>query len=462
MYRYHLIRSAYAALGCAALVAAMACTKQGDNTIPPDPDANVVLIVVDTLRADHLGAYGYHRDVSPHIDRLSLNSTVYHRAYSSAPWTSPSVGTMLTGLYPEELGILKPRDPLQERFSTIAEILKKRGFQTGAVISHLLLSKELNFDQGFDYFWYRACGHKAVCSGDVTEAALKFLNSRRRDKPFFLLVHYFDAHYDYIEHSNHRFSTSSYTGLVRSGMGYGGLYRKIPQLVQRDIDRLLALYDSEIAHIDSNVGVLLDYLRAHDLFNPSIVVLAADHGEEFLEHGSLGHTKTLYNELLHVPLLIKRKGQSKGIVEKATVGLIDLFPTLFDELGIELGYPVSGTSLTSDSAGRPVFASTYVTDYGTRVLLQKQQAPKVELRAIIEDGYKLIVDGAAGRSSLYNVADDRGEVRDIYGAEKARAAEMSNALTSWMERISPTAPGRPGKISQEEADALKALGYVAD
>ena len=278
----------------------------------PTPRSNALLIVIDTLRADHLGCYGYPRNTSPAIDALAREGTRFARAYSAAPWTMPSVASIFTGLYPSAHGATSVQMPLPDSVTTLAEVVKAHGFATSGVVSHNLVSKEtLNFGQGFDvYFEDEAKGHAHVSTPGVTKQAIERLQYHAsQDEPFLLFVHYFDPHFDYQNHAGIDFAAPR-RGRLTGREPYARLKKLFPRLRKEEVEFIRDLYDEEIRLIDGGVGRLLSELSMLGLDDTTVVVLTADHGEEFGEHGSIGHTRSLYEELVHVPLIIRATAYS--------------------------------------------------------------------------------------------------------------------------------------------------------
>ena len=325
------------------LVPALACASCGAGADRVGP--NVLLIVVDTLRRDHLGCYGYERDVSPHIDRLAADSVRYENAYSQAPWTTPSIGALLSSQYPSTLGIRNERSVLSQDLVLLPELLQEYGWSTGAVVSHGFCSSKWGFDQGFDFFdETNVLGHAGVSSAGVTRAALRFIDAHAGD-PFFLWLHYFDPHNEYLSHPGHGYQRERpYRGPVNPRNNFYKLRRILDRLGPPDWDELRRLYDSEIAFTDHHIGRVLERLRSLELYEDSLVILTADHGEEFGDHGRLGHAHSLYQELVHVPLLVKYPG-SEPLVAEDPVALVDLYPTLLEFLGLPLPEGLVGRSL---------------------------------------------------------------------------------------------------------------------
>ncbi len=443
-----------------SLVASVAASlvSCGEATSPePDIEAternlNVVLIVVDTLRADHLSIYGYGRRTSPHIDALAEDAILYERAISQAPWTTPSVGSLLTSLYPSTLGIRGIQSVLRDEHILLSEVLREKGYATGAVISHSFCSSRWNFDQGFDEFdESNVKGHLAVTSGDITERALRFI-AEHENEPFFLWLHYFDPHVAFIDHPESSFGGAAEdTGRIESGQDHRTLRSMEADLSEVELTELRRLYDSEIAFTDQAIGAVLRNLRDRGLYDDTIVIFTADHGEEFLDHGRLGHAKTVYQELIHVPLIIRLPGVAPQRVE-APVALLDVYPSLLEYLGIPIPEGVEGSSLLpADLADldehRPVFSET-------------MRAPDGSRQTVILGGEKLVVNRSADREEFYHLPSDPDEMEDRSELDVPRVRRLRAILDAWAQRNTGDAGSAPEiEISTEERRRLQALGY---
>jgi arylsulfatase A-like enzyme len=440
------LRALLLALLLGATLAA-ACSPRDSSRRARGEVPDVVLIVIDTIRTQNLSSFGHGRATSPALDALARKSARFTRAYSQAPWTTPSVASLLTSRYPTTLGIRQLRSTLPQELLLLPELLHDAGWTTGAVVSHDFCSSRWGFDQGYDFFDdSNAQGHAEVSSPGVTELALRFLEDHEEDA-LFLFLHYFDPHYAYVEHEGFEFPEppGGYHGPVRSGMVFRSLERMAELLNERDIAELLRIYDSEVAFTDHWLGRVLDRLRAQERFENAIVVVTGDHGEAFLEHGALGHTRFLYEELVNVPLLLKLPGMAPRVVERP-VELVDVYPTILDALGMAHPPGLVGRSLLAeDEDPRPVFTETSRTN---------------ELRAVIEGNTKLILDLESERFELYELASDPGEQRDLADSEPERAAELVATLREWMARVAPESAGTERELSPEERERLRALGYA--
>jgi arylsulfatase A-like enzyme len=435
-------RIAGAALAGLALCA---CVEPG-----PAPPPNVVLIVIDTLRRDHLGAYGHERPASPQLDRFAADAVRYDAAQSQAPWTLPSVAAILTGRDPAALGIARDTDVLDPGLVLLSEVLRDHGYATGAIVSHHFVSADWGFDQGFDRFDdSQAQGHLAVTSPAVTEAALAFLEAHR-DRPFFLFLHYFDPHFAYLEHDGFRFERDApYAGWIESRTPRKRMMEQLATLTDADAREMRRLYASEIAFTDHHIGRVLARLRELELYDRTLILVTADHGEEFLDHGHLGHGSTLYEDVIAVPLLVRYPGRGAGVVERP-VALIDVFPTVLALIGVKPGAEVEGVSLLEEPAGgRLVFGST---------------AQRGGVHAVRDDRFKLI-HRRRGGPELYDLTLDPEERRNLLapGAVAPASAErLQRALEAHTAGLARAPRRAPRDLDAEERRQLEELGYLTE
>lgn len=413
---------------------------------PPRPERpyNVVLIVVDTLRADHLSAWGYPRQTSPNLDRLAARGRRFDRATSQAAWTTASVGSLMTSAYPTALGLEEEQAMLQDDAWTLAEALAEAGLETAAIVSHWFCADEYGFGQGFGAFDdSHVLGHVGVSSERVTDAALRFLDARRDAPPFFLWLHYFDPHFAYTLHDGLDFAPdSAYTGPVANEMRFSELNDL--QLGPADVEQLYRLYDSEIAFTDLQVGRVLDRLAELGLDERTLVVFTADHGEEFLEHGRLGHAKTVYQELVHVPLVVRCPHWEPGVSD-APVANLDVFPTVLACLGLPAPRGLEGRALGPG----PVEPRTVFT----------QNAKRNRVVAAVSATHKLVKDRK--HTEFYDLRSDPGERHDLSAAGGPVYDAMLAELRAFEKELRRSA--RPAVKHTPESDVrdqLEALGYA--
>lgn len=333
------MRRAGLGLGLALASLFLACATE--------PPPNILLIVVDTLRFDHLGTYGYERPTSPEIDsRLAARGVVVESAYSQAPWTLPSMASMHTGRRAEELLDAKGQPfGIPEPAATLAEELKARGYTTAAFIANPTLHQGNGFAQGFDTFETAPyeLASMARHAEDINARALPYLRQLQQEprRPFFLYLHYLDPHdpYDNTEIVDGKSPYfPDYQGNFR-GTDVHGLYLGALQMAdpQQDLEQIKALYDSEVHYVDRHIGEILAALPEAEK-KRTLIVLTADHGEELWDHGGFKHGETLYEELIHVPLIFRWDGHlPAGKRLEGTVRLLDLWPTLLAAAGPKIG-----------------------------------------------------------------------------------------------------------------------------
>lgn len=420
---------------------------------------NVVLVTVDTLRADRMGFHGYPRDVSPHLDALAADSLVFERAYSTAPWTTPSFAAVFTGLHPGALGIDDDPRPPPDEVETLSQALCGAGYRTMGVVSHSYVGARYGFARGFEA-WdeANAGGHAYVSSPKVTERAIRYLDSALEDpRPFFLFVHYFDPHHDYTEHDEFPYA-AGYQGRVRSAKDNITELRsqiRSGELQEDDLEYLRDAYDSEIAFTDRHIGRLLDALRERRVYEDALIVFLSDHGEMFAgrSHRWLGHSKYLYDELIHVPLLFKLPRQRRVGVQSAPVSTVDVFPTILDVLGHPA--PPSGGDRSrsllrrSSPSEHPVFAQT-----------RQQNA----MDAVLRGEWKLIRDWNAETSQLFRMRGDRGDFVDVGEQHPEVVAELEGLLATWLSGLEAQGLEKAAvpDLSDEERERLRGLGYIAE
>jgi len=450
-----------AALAAVALLAPAGCGSHEDA-----PSLNVVLIAVDTLRWDHVGSYGARREISPAMDRLAEEGIRFDRAFASAPWTMPSVATMLTGQFPSRHAATSFDRGLPEEVDTLAEVLGREGFATAGVISHTAIAAKHNFQQGFDV-WLEdeARGHDHVSTEGVTRQAIEQLDLfAAGEDPFFLFVHYFDPHYNYKRHPEVGFAPEK-AGRLDGSELMRAIRDMQEELTPEELDFVVALYDEEVRHTDDGIGRLLDHLDGLGLGEETIVVVTADHGEEFMGHGRLGHTRTLYDELVRVPLIVRMPGGGRGEVVAEPVSLVALMPTLLDYLGIDGGQlPMQSGSLRPYLNGdAPAEAPPIFVEVDFEPVRTSRTLGPVHKKAVVVGRHKLVRDDESGELELYDLLDDPHETNDLHEARPELSAELLETLE---RSIAFAGSGAfvPVTVThdEEQIEALRNLGYVGD
>jgi arylsulfatase A-like enzyme len=459
-----LIVPALAALGLPAALWALTPIAARPTLGVTNP-RNVVLIGIDTLRADHttlLGAPPGGRDLTPNLRELASRGVVFQDAVSQSSWTLPSFASILTGKYPQQHGAMFLTGTLREEETTLAEALREAGYATGAVVSHFFVDSRHGFSQGFEHFdeYYDPLAvHSFVSSKGVTNRAIRFLD-RHAGERLFLFVQYFDPHYDYMDHAEWSFA-DDYAGWLREDpRDIYNLNAKRHLLEAPEMDYLRSLYDEDIAFTDAEIGRLIRWIDAAGLSGDTAIVVVADHGEEFLERGALGHTISLNEEIVRVPLLMVLPGQAPaGAVVEAAVETRAVFGTVLDYLGIALPGAAAPSLLPAIGGAAdpsvPVFSSVWMppdrADVGKSVYLSSMRSGR----------FKLIVDHLRKREFLYDLSVDPGETVNLAEKEPEKLAELLVVLEAWVEEMRATGVEVPRfDPSDELRDKLRALGYL--
>ena len=428
---------------------------------------NLLLIGVDTLRFDRTAldpssaeVGGPPRErVTPEILRFAEAAVLFRQATAQASWTLPSFASVLTGRYPHEHGALSTDGLLEPAELTLAEILREAGYRTASIVSHTFLTWRHGMAQGFSRRDERGVrGELAITSRALTDAALEWLSGAGRGAPFFLFVHYFDPHYEYLDRPEFPFA-DAYRGWLRDeAPDIATLRTEAERLRPADLAYLRALYDEELAATDREIGRLLAALDADGLANRTAVVLVADHGEEFLDHDWLGHTPSLHQEVVRVPLLLRLPGvtPARHVIDEP-VETRAVFATLLDHLGVDGPERGSAPSLLplirgEDGAPEQVYSSVWLPD------LPAGSGKRARRTAVRQGRWKLIRDHDSGRDRLFDLERDPGERRIVTSAPQA--AELGRALDGWFGSW-PEAPGRRTSLGAAERRRLEALGYLA-
>ncbi len=418
---------------------------------PTAAPLNVVIYLVDALRADHLGVYGYDRPTSPRVDSFAEQALVFEQAWANSSWTRPAVASILTGLRPEVHQTNRRIDSLPEGVPTLPEILRENGYQTAAVVANPNVSSTFGFDRGFDKFTLLAHGHNR--SLHLHHEVSRWLSEDREDtRPFFLYLHTVDPHlpYDPPEEERQRFAS----GVERRDLGsteiVGALLaRHFPDEAQY-ADDLIDLYDAEINNNDTSFGRLLDEIDDLGLSDSTIVVFLADHGEEFYDHGGWIHGTSLYSEVLRIPLIIRVPVSSNVGRTCIPVQQADLMPTILSLLGLSMPMGLQGRNLLSPPSLRAPLSAYLDLDgaYG---------------RSVVENGLHAIQHGEHGYQGLpeiYRIEDDPTEENDLARTSGARPAMMLSddqiLMQSEIGRFRPSET----EVDEETRSRLEALGYL--
>jgi len=462
--RQWLSRTAMAgiALGIAtcAIAPFVSGKRQSVRHTPRTGAPNILLISIDSLRADHLHSYGYARQTSPNIDALAADGAVFETVISPTSWTLPAHMTLMTSLAPEEHGVITNRLRLGANVDTLPMRLQRAGYTTAGFVSATYLDGIYGFSRGFDeyddYTLLRVAGEKsraAVTSQQVAQRAIDFLHRRaatRDPRPFFLFLHFFDVHYNYNPPQPFaRMFDSGYAG--RATGDVDSIHRG---MASRDLDHDVALYDGEIAWVDANIGKILATLSRLGIDENTIVAITADHGEEFLEHGQAAHYKTLYDEVLRVPLVIRYPGHVlAGRRVQGQVRLMDVAPTLLTLAGFSVAKVRSGTHARS--------LACLLTSPGQRSapVLPAFGDLRGEVASVRTGGAKLIRNLRTHREEFYDLASDPGERTNIDALPQTQRDQLRVILDRWRSSAANSSHSQ-ADLDDEEKAALRSLGYM--
>lgn len=430
---------------------------------------NIILISIDTLRADHIGAYGGPVARTPVIDRLAGEGTIFTDAYCSIPITLPSHTSILTGQYPRTHQVLSHGFTLADERVSIAEVLKENGYRTAAFISSHVLDNKYGISQGFEFYWERynydmkRVKNLLMTTGEdlLTTTAVDWIRTGQKE-PFFLWVHWFHPHkpYDPPPPMRLAYDPDPENLLAADVPTLKRVWKGELEPTEEDIDRFRMLYAGEVAYVDRQVGILLDRMESMGILDHTIVILTADHGEVLYEHDRyFGHDIMLYDPSLRVPLIMTVPDlANRAKISDATVRNIDLMPTLLDILDIPADpYGLEGRSFLAALRGEtlkdvPVFAEVYPP---------KEEWKSLPRHAVQYGGWKLItIDGTDGKQ-LYQLDVDPQEIENLAEKETEQLALMERMLYDWMQSDSGSDIDYP-VLSEEERNNLRNLGYIGD
>ena len=436
----------------------------GTGSAPDKPD--IILITIDALRADHLGTYGYWRPTSPSIDAFAREAVVVQDAVSQAPYTKASIASLFTGLFPTAhkafttsrpfdktmtghvSGALPSTDVLSPRLKTLAECLTDAGYQTIGINTNPFLIADFGFGRGFAQYEFLTGGDVQVATASsVTSKALVQIDARDQRRPLFLWLHLMEPHSPYTPPDRFRrvFPPESPPWTVPA--------ETIPAWIRvdnsTDANFYAALYDAEIRSADEALGTFFDGLKQRKLWDRSVVIVTADHGEEFYDHGGFEHNRTLYDEMLHVPLIVKAPGLAPRRLQEQ-IAEVDLLPTLVARAGGSVPAGLSGADVWSVLSGqRHAERYAYAELVGERYALRTRE-------------WKLI-STLHGSHELYNLTTDPHERQSLVVEDTSRTAEMRDVLTKILAtavQAGSRFQGTFAPIPPRVLERLKSLGYV--
>ena len=422
---------------------------------------NIIILSLNALRQDHLGVYGYGKNTSPNIDRLSAECMVFHNAVAHSHWTLPSQASIHTSKYVHSHTIFERTSRLLDDELTLAEILKLYDYKTAAFVGGLDLVAEYGLDQGFDVYDDRT-GTKAMRSALSMLPKIKRWIKKNRKRNFFTFVQFYDIHPPYENTEEYADeSTEPYDGPLAGVTLDYNLLKMIhenriysenseDQLESRDIDYIVRNYDAGIRLVDSVLGDLINFLDKLELMDNTILIITSEHGEELNDRGFFNRfgNKNLYDEVIRVPLIVRLPGKNGKKDIESQVQLVDIMPTVLDLLGIPVNRGAQGTSLKKLIDGEPGAE-------GSPYAYSQAGKDKWSVRTV---EYKLIADGE--KYELYDLRKDPGETANIASKNSQKVYELAQKYSMFRNQISDV-PDKDNRIelTDEMKRKLKETGY---
>ncbi len=435
-------------------------------------DINVILIVIDALRADHLGCYGYPRETSPYIDVFAKEQALFKHCYTQASWTKPSVASIFTSLYPTMHQTILRGDALPDEVTTLAELIHQQGYITYSYVANPSLKVIFNFNQGFDFFddylmrdklYYVALrnlrkrlpllegiiGNRIDWTGRDN---IKLANKRiipwlkkYKDENFFMYIHYMDPHAPYSPPRPYK--------------------NMFPYDKKDNNSKNISLYDGEIRFADEHIGKLFAKLKSLGIYDKTLIIITADHGEAFGEHGDYAHGHTIYQEQLWVPLIVKHVEHiPQGRIIETQVRSIEIMPTILDALNISYAGHLEGTSLL------PLLRNKEEMNRYEDIFIEQNYNHEYILKGILRNNiWKYIFTEESklrdvkklGAEELYNLVDDPGELNNLVRQE-AKVLKIMRAKLDFYKRYCEERAVSPSEkeLDYETLQQLKSLGYI--
>ncbi len=441
---------------------------------PPPPARHVVMVVLDTVRADHLSLYGHDRPTTPYLEDLSREALRFRRVSSTAPWTVPSHASMFTGLWPSTHGAQWGHLSLAERFTTLAEVLDEAGFCTAGLSANQLVGENTGLDQGFDEFeqfpgtWSTRTDRLLARFTEVLDESLA------SGERLFLFVNLMDAHIPYNYGPHRRDFGIDFVPPVRTVRAKWEINAGAREFTDEEKEQHRLAYDSAIRRLDDAVRDMVELLLEHEILDETLLIITSDHGEGLGYHPQIGHSISVWEEQLRVPLMVRFPGVHRGgdVVEDHT-SLIGMMPSILDWTGVPRPEALRGAPDLEEAARFPVVADyrSYFseTNRGINVRLSeifpRLAEQTLHSHVLYCDEHKLVVD-AGGRTAFYNLEGDPHEQNDLgreMSPELSRCLEVYRDLLS--EGLFTDFSQEPGSDEdeerlQEQLEALRALGYV--
>jgi len=438
---------------------------------------NIVLIIMDTARQDNFSCYDYGRRTTPVLEELARKSTVYHKAYTPAGWTSPAHASLFTGLYPIAHGVSQENWVQGEELITIAEILSTSGYETVGVVENPVLAVPNNFDQGFQNYYETWKVEEE--NPDINKAVFvfqKFLSSRNQEKPFFTFINFVEPHTPYNSSGPFYETFLSDSSIKLEHNMWMEYFLGKTKFSETEIRHLLELYDAEILYTDYLIGQIIKALREQNLWKETVFIVTSDHGENIGDHNMMDHVFSIHESIIKIPLIIHYpKLFPPGTKDYDPALLVDIFPTLLHLCGINKEYfPSHGLDLLENNRdGRKIFAEYSYPKQAINCFPEEEQENirlerfKRRIKAVIDGRFKFIW-GSDGIHELYDLEMDPKEEDNLINEKKFRKQkqmlmeELEKFIKSYQRNNVISLENSLEKMDSKTLEALRALGYIKE
>jgi arylsulfatase A-like enzyme len=458
--------------------------RESSRSVPVDTERdNILLITIDTQRADHFGCYGNESILSPSIDRFAEEGVMFRYCIAQSPLTLPSHTSIMTSTYPFYHRVRTNGHSARSSLTTLAEVVGEEGYRTAAFASAFVLDDRFGLDQGFEVyngnfdqlhlnflsnFMKNSIYQEIIRQLDLmredylqrrgantTDSAIAWLDAHR-EEPFFVWIHYFDPHSPWDPISPYDSLYAQHIDRSVEGEARILTQEKETWMPWIEIEKIKSLYMGEVTYTDYQIGRLRDALVDMELAEKTLVVITADHGESFAENNYWGHGGAVNDPSIHVPLIWSRPGRiPEGVVKEGLCESVDIMPTILDYLGIEVDSAMHGKSLLPfmTSGSELPERTGYSEAIGTHDV-------EKGLRALVTRDWKYTYHAGDGSEKLYLLREDPGEERDLISTHPEKAGEMKDELFSILRTLSSVDTTQDGEMDEVTKNALRALGYV--
>jgi len=432
--------------------------SEGDKSKP-----NIIIIVADALRKDHMGCYGYQRKTTPFIDKFAKESTLYTNAYAQAPSTKPSIASLFTSKFPSQHSVINNDQSLNKDYKTLAEALRDFGYVTAGFNENPMIEKRFQYNQGFDYWETNDKRHRFTTNSmkEYDKKIHQWIKDHYNDS-FFLYLHYIDPHSPYLapkgflntfyKKIKKKKNTKLFPEDIKSNK-----YDKTPEYyfsknIYNNLDKMIAQYDEEIRYINFRFKKLFKKIKKLGLLEDTVIIFLSDHGEGFLEHGYLYHSYSIYGELVNIPLIIRYPRLFKPGKDKKYVQHVDIYPTILDILNIDTDHlKLEGKSILSGKFLDRKILSEYLRK-------NKGKSPQ---RGMIIDKWKLIKNINKKNYELYNSKTDILDKNNLLKSNIKELEKLKSKMNFWVKNIlKDKKTSKKKKLDPKLKKKMKSLGYI--